>query len=77
MIGTRGEIEVRDYGITLINADGVQHPENAPDADLFTDFLRQIETGVPCRLSGEESFAATRAAVLAQAAADTGETVRF
>ena len=77
VIGTRGEIEVRDAHITLINSDGVQHPENAPDADLFTDFLRQIETGAPCRLSGAESFAATRAAILAQVAADTGKTVWF
>lgn len=77
VMGTRGEIEVRDGGITLINADGVQHPENAPDADLFTDFLRQIETGTPCRLSGEASFSATRAAVLAQLAADSGQTIQF
>lgn len=77
VVGTKGVLEVRDNGITLINENGVQHPANDPDGDLFTAFLHQITDGEPCRLSGEASFAAARGALLAQQAADSGKTIYF
>lgn len=70
VVGTEGVLEVRDNGIILINGDGVQRPENLPDGDIFGDFLEQCRGKGKCLLSGEETFAAARAAILAQNAAD-------
>lgn len=76
-VGTAGVIEVRGGAVTLINQNGAQHPENAPAADMFADFLRQTQGTGQCRISGEESFAANYGAVYAQLAADEGRTVMF
>ena len=77
IVGTAGEIEVRDNGVTLINGDGVSHPENDPDGDLFTAFLRQIADGTPCGLTADEVFASARGALMAQQAAESGQSLRF
>lgn len=77
VVGTKGVLEVRDGSVILTNAAGVQHPEKLPAGDLFEDFLRQAEGTGCCRISAEDTFAATRAALLAQQAADSGERVLF
>lgn len=77
VVGTKGVLEVRDEGVILTNSDGVQRPKPLPGGDLFADFLRQAEGKGQCRISAEDAFAATRAALLAQEAADSGEIVRF
>ena len=77
VVGTEGVLEVRDNRVTLINGDGVQYPENLPDEDMFADFLRHAAGKGPCRISGEEVFTVTRAALLAQSAADSGEIICF
>ena len=70
VVGTKGVLEVRDNVVHLINEDGVQQPENLPEEDIFADFLAGcLGKGAPL-LSGEESFAAVRAAIMAQNAAD-------
>ena len=70
VVGTKGVLEVRDNMVHLVNEEGVQQPENLPEEDIFTDFLNQCMGRGTALLSGEESFAATRAAILAQDAAD-------
>ncbi len=77
VVGTDGVLEVRDNGVTLLNSRGVQHPQNLPDGDFFADFLAQAAGKGKCRISAEETFAATRTALLAQRAADSGETICF
>lgn len=77
VVGTTGVLEVRSGAVTLINENGTQTPENLPNGDLFTEFLQQVNgTGI-CRLSAEEAFASTRAALFAQAAADQNEILDF
>ena len=51
--------------------------ENLPEEDMFTDFLRHAAGKGTCRISVEEVFAATRGVLLAQSAADSGETIPF
>lgn len=51
--------------------------ENLSSGDFFTDFLLQAAGKGHCRITAEESFAATRAALLAQQAADSGEKIYF
>ncbi len=75
VVGTTGVLEVRGGTVTLINENGVQHPENLVQGDLFEDFLLQIKGKGKCRVSAEESFAASYAAVCAQQAADEGVCV--
>ncbi len=77
VVGTKGVVEVRYNGVTLLNSQGVQHPQNLPEGDFFGDFLAQAVGKGKCRVSAEETFASTRAALLAQRAADSGETVCF
>lgn len=77
VVGTEGVLEVRDNNVTLLNDQGMQHPENLPEGDIFSDFLRQAAGEGSSRISAEEALASTRAALLAQRAADSGETVFF
>lgn len=77
VVGTEGVLEVRDNALTLINSVGIQYPENLPEEEIFTDFLRQAAGKGRCRISAEETFATTRAALLAQQAADSGEKLFF
>ena len=77
VVGTKGVLEVQKNSVTLVNDKGIQHPENLPGGDMFGDFLAQAAGNGICRISAEETFAATRAALLARQSADTGETVWF
>lgn len=70
VVGTKGVLEVRDGAVKLINEEGVQQPENLPNEDIFEDFLEECRGRKTCLLTGEDSFAATRAAIMAQNAAD-------
>ena len=75
VVGTTGVLEVRDSAVTLINENGLQYPENLCEGDLFEDFLLQIEGKGACRVSAEEAFAASRAALCAQQAADENRRI--
>ncbi len=77
VVGTLGTLEVREGEIILINKDGVQKPEPLPTEKFFEDFLKQVRGEGQCKLSAEEVFAATRGALMAQKAADTGELLLF
>lgn len=76
--GTEGVIEVRDGRIILIDKDGKREitPE-APDRRLFSDFLLELSGGRPALVSDDETFELTRSCLLAQQAADSGETIYF
>ena len=69
VVGTKGVLEVRDGGVTLINENGVQTPKNLPAEDIFEDFLNACQGKSVPLLSAEESFRATRVAILARDAA--------
>lgn len=77
VMGTKGIVEVRDNAVYLINEDGTQilSPDSAHD--FFGSFLAAVRGEGSCAVSAEESIAATRAALLAQLAADTGHKQIF
>ncbi len=78
VVGTRGVIDVRSDSLTLINdeAEGIQYPEIGPDEPMFPDFLGQcLGTGEKCRVTAEDAFNMTEAALRAQEAADLGTKV--
>lgn len=79
VVGTRGVLEVKGPELTLINPDaqGIQQISCPEDGELFAGFLDQIEGKGQCRLSAEDSFYATQAAIRAQMAADSGERIVF
>ena len=77
--GTNGVLEVRDGRVTLINGetDGIRELPLPPKAEPFSDFVRQIETGTPCRISAEDSFLVTEACLKARLSADEKRPVEF
>lgn len=77
VVGTQGVLEVRDNRVILTNSDGIQHPANLQGGDIFSDFLLQVKGEGHCRVAAEEVFASTRAALLAQQAADSGKIISF
>lgn len=80
VVGTKGVIDVRPGSVTLLNdeADGYQTIEFGPDEQMFPDFLGQcLGDGRKCRVTAEDAFNATEAAIRAQIAADTGSIVLF
>lgn len=77
VVGTQGVLEVRDGGVRLMNSAGVQYPENLPEEDFFAEFLNQAAGNGSCRVLAEDVFAVTKAALLAQQAADEKKIVYF
>ncbi len=79
VVGTDGVLEVRDRGVYLINADhdGGQSLPFLPKRGIFSDFVAQISGEGKCLISAEDSFYATRAALLARLSADEGRQIDF
>jgi predicted dehydrogenase len=77
--GTEGVIEVRNGCVYLINGkqNGVQELPLMPAEQIFADFVRQVEQGVPCRVSAEDSFIVTEACLKARQSADERRPVFF
>ena len=76
--GTRGIIEVMEGKVHVIDPDGdriIAPP--AADRDVFSDFTAELTTGRRALVSDEETFALTRAVLLARESADTGKTLCF
>jgi hypothetical protein len=48
-----------------------------PAEQIFADFVRQAEQGVPCRVSAEDSFIVTEACLKARQSADERRPVFF
>lgn len=67
-VGTRGVIEVRDQGYTLINENGTVTESPTDSPELLSLFLDG-----ECELTPEEIFYVTRVALLARDSADTGK----
>lgn len=77
VVGTKGTVEVREGKVLLLNENGLQYPQPEPGPDFFGDFLGQVRGDAVCRLSAEDSFAASYAAAGAQRAADCGGWVEI
>lgn len=77
VVGIGGIIEVAGDRVRLIDADGERELSIKSYGGIFRDFVRQVEGKRPALVSAQESFALTRACLLARESADTGAVVRF
>ncbi|MEA4889192.1 MAG: Gfo/Idh/MocA family oxidoreductase [Clostridiaceae bacterium] len=79
VVGTRGVLEILKNSLTLINPDGDGIRQVACPADEypFSSFLDQIEGKGKCRVSFEDVYKTTEAALKTQLSADTKTAVRF
>ena len=71
-------IEVMEGKVHVIDPDGdriIAPP--AADRDVFYDFTAELTTGRRALVTDEETFALTRAVLLARESADTGKTLCF
>jgi predicted dehydrogenase len=77
--GTKGILEIRDQRLLLINEanNGIQELALEPEGDIFADFIRQVEQGVPCRVSAEDSFYVTEVCLKARQSADENRLVQL
>lgn len=74
--GTKGVIEVIDGEINLINDNGANNLTVPPaDRMLFSDFILDLTGTRKGLVDSAETFALTRACLLAQKSADTGEII--
>ena len=79
VVGTEGVIQVRNGNAYLLNADsdGTNSLPLLPGRGIFSDFVAQIRGEGQCLVSAEDSFYATRAALLARQSADEGQLIWF
>ena len=76
--GTRGVVEVMGGKVHIIDSEGERVIEPPPaDRDVFSDFTIELTTGRRALVTDEETFALTRAVLLARESADTGKTIIF
>lgn len=77
--GTKGVVEVRDGQVYLINesSDGTKPCSLLETGNFFADFIKQIKGEGTCRLSAEDTFLNTRAALLARQSADENKVIFF
>lgn len=77
--GTEGVVEVRHGEVFLINkdTDGEEKIESNCDTNLFRDFVEHVEGKTKSELGAEDTFAVTRALLLARQSADEEKLVYF
>jgi predicted dehydrogenase len=79
VVGTGGVIEVHYEHVSLINAatDGVQRLAPVCERKIFADFVAHISGDTTALIGPADTFAVTRACLLARQSADEGRVVRF
>ncbi len=77
--GTEGVIEVRHGKVYLINneVEGEQELVLLPKKYMFEDFVKQVRGEAECIINAEDTFAVTRACLLARQSADENRVVEF
>jgi predicted dehydrogenase len=77
--GTEGVIEVREGRVFLTNERqrGTRELKTVISRCFFEDFLKQIKGKGRCLVSAQDTFAMTRACLLARKSADEGRLIRF
>jgi predicted dehydrogenase len=76
IVGTEGILEVTGDSVFIINGNGTIALPVPETISMFSDFLGYIN-GKDTRLTGPESFYATKASLLAAQSAESGMAVRF
>ncbi len=78
VVGTKGVLEVMKNTLTLINSEeeGIRTIDCPVDEYPFSAFLNQIQGQGKCRISFEDVYKTTEAAIKTQLSADT-KTIRY
>ena len=79
VVGTKGVLEVMRNTLTLINpeGEGVRTIDCPADEYPFSSFLDQIQGQGKCRISFDDVYKTTEAALKTQQSADTNTAVHF
>ncbi len=76
IVGSRGVLEVRQRQCFVIDEEGERAlPLVQMETELFEEMILAMEGKGVCRVSAEDGFSATRAALAARESADSGKTV--
>lgn len=74
--GTGGIMEIRGKKLYITDADGEREAEHYEEkGDIFADFLSEIKTGMPGRISAMGSFYSAYLALAARESADTESAI--
>lgn len=75
-VGERGILEVRSGKVLVVDDEGEREvTEYEKSGSIFAEFINEIETGNPGRVSAVGSFYSTYLALCARESADTGQTI--
>ena len=75
--GTTGVIEVMGGRVTLIDAGGERELVPSENSGIFADFVRHVEGLSTAMVNANDTFALTRACLLARSSADSGRIMQF
>ena len=76
IVGSEGVLEVRGGKVFVIDNEGEKKLNLVQtDRELFEEMVLEMRGGEKCRVSAEDTFFATRVALCAREAQDTGKTV--
>lgn len=79
LVGTSGVLEAREGRVWLIReqGQGIEELPLQPEEEPFSDFMRHLAEGRPCRVSAEDAFVVTEASLKALRSADEQRVVYF
>lgn len=78
LVGSEGILEVRGGHVFVIDGEGERELALVrAEKELFEEFVLEILGEGRCRVTAEDTFSATRTALAARTAQDTGRTVRI
>jgi predicted dehydrogenase len=77
VVGTEGIVEVTDRKAIIIDADGERELPLGEPENIFSNFVSHIANGTEPIVNAEQTFAVTRASLLARDSADSGDVKVF
>jgi hypothetical protein len=78
LVGSNGILEVRGGHVFVIDKDGERElPLVQTETELFEEMILEMQGKGKCRVSAEDSFFATRTALLARESEDTGKMMEI
>ena len=78
LVGSEGNLEVRGGRVFVIDKDGERElPLVQTETELFEEMILEMQGKGKCRVSAEDTFLATRTALLARESEDTGNLMEI
>ena len=78
LVGSEGILEVRGGRVFVIDKDGERElPLVQTETELFEEMILEMQGNGKCRVSAEDTFFATRTALLARESQDTGRSLEI